>query len=548
MAALRLGHGKTIGAEAAELDPLLSSCFVSTEDYEAIRNPDDPRCVVVARAGTGKTAIIRRLQESQQDVIRINPQSLSFQFLCKSDMLRALRDSGVHLDAFYQSLWRHVLVIEILKHYLPAESSEKNRVMQALESLRRRDKRNAKIIEEASSYLDSLSQNFWNETTDRVQEIHRELEGSLRTELKLGDPWSQIFPAGGQLGYNRTRSEAFDERITIAQQVVSNTKVALLDRISNHIDSEIIGDRMKRCYIVIDDLDSNWVDESLVYQLTRSLLQEVFHLGSIIRFAKIIVCLRSNILAKVEATSPTRGYQRDKLESQRLSMTWSQKELQDLVERRVNHVLGLTYVGPRSYQSISQIFANASKAENSAWHFLTDHCYSRPRDYVHYINLCVRDTQGRLPLRLSDLRRVEPDFSRWRYAALIEEWQENYPGLGDIAMQLLAEREPTFPISEWSEDDVLGAVAEHEKAHWIQELATILLNSDDGTRAVRRRLAQIFYETGIIGLRLGPDGRVRYVHQDVAWIPDSELQSGEPRATVHPALRSHLRVHVLRRK
>ena len=41
---------------------------------------------------------------------------LAFRYLGDSDLIKALRESGVNLDYFYKLLWRHVFIVEILKH------------------------------------------------------------------------------------------------------------------------------------------------------------------------------------------------------------------------------------------------------------------------------------------------------------------------------------------------------------------------------------------------------------------------------------------------
>lgn len=59
----RFKPGFSIGGVAAESDPLLETCFVATDCYEAIRETTDPRCAIIGRAGTGKTAILEALKE-----------------------------------------------------------------------------------------------------------------------------------------------------------------------------------------------------------------------------------------------------------------------------------------------------------------------------------------------------------------------------------------------------------------------------------------------------------------------------------------------------
>ena len=60
--------------------------------------------------------------------VTIHPEELAFRYLGerRSDLIKALRQvfvtSGVNLDYFYKLLWRHVFVVEILKHRFPDDA------------------------------------------------------------------------------------------------------------------------------------------------------------------------------------------------------------------------------------------------------------------------------------------------------------------------------------------------------------------------------------------------------------------------------------------
>src|SRR5688500_8613348 len=117
----RLRRNLSIGSLTAELDhQLLERCFVETEAYEAVASPENSACIILGRSGSGKSAIIRHIVASGRfRTIDINPQQLALQFLGGSELLRALRDTGVHLDLFYKLVWRHVFVVELIKTIFP---------------------------------------------------------------------------------------------------------------------------------------------------------------------------------------------------------------------------------------------------------------------------------------------------------------------------------------------------------------------------------------------------------------------------------------------
>src|ERR1039458_8757804 len=95
----RFKPGFSFGGIAAETDALLESCFIPTGCYESINDMHSPRSAIIGRSGTGKTAILEQLdRENPGNIIRIDPEALAFQFLGKSDMIRALTRTGVNLD------------------------------------------------------------------------------------------------------------------------------------------------------------------------------------------------------------------------------------------------------------------------------------------------------------------------------------------------------------------------------------------------------------------------------------------------------------------
>jgi type II secretory ATPase GspE/PulE/Tfp pilus assembly ATPase PilB-like protein len=57
----------TIGAADAEQDKeFLKECFVEHGYLEVLRNCNDPRRIVLGRTGSGKTALLQKVLETEQ--------------------------------------------------------------------------------------------------------------------------------------------------------------------------------------------------------------------------------------------------------------------------------------------------------------------------------------------------------------------------------------------------------------------------------------------------------------------------------------------------
>jgi hypothetical protein len=106
----------TIGNPSAESDAeFLSACFVDNGSLDRLRNCGDHRGIVVGRTGAGKTALLRQLAETEERVVVLEPHDIALKHLADSTVIRFFESLGVNMDLFYQALWRHVFLVELIK-------------------------------------------------------------------------------------------------------------------------------------------------------------------------------------------------------------------------------------------------------------------------------------------------------------------------------------------------------------------------------------------------------------------------------------------------
>ncbi|WP_159001157.1 hypothetical protein [Streptomyces sp. SBT349] len=134
------GSNFSIGGEQAEADPLLLEAFYESDDYLTIASKEDRRCFVIARTGSGKSAALQRLEEENTDhVVRVSPEDLSLNYITNLGVMRHLDELEVSLDPLFIALWKHVLLVELIRHRYKVDSYSAK--MTFLSTLREKIKR-----------------------------------------------------------------------------------------------------------------------------------------------------------------------------------------------------------------------------------------------------------------------------------------------------------------------------------------------------------------------------------------------------------------------
>jgi hypothetical protein len=163
-----------IGDNAAEYDSLLRDAFLDTGELNIILDTSTPASVIVGRTGSGKTALITMLNERSDRVLRIHPENLSMQYLTNTTVIPWLLEHGVHLDVFYQLLWRHVLVMELIRDHfrLRDEEGQRNFLRRIADSLGIDSLRFNKTEQKAIAYYQEFNPEFWEESDVRGATDH----------------------------------------------------------------------------------------------------------------------------------------------------------------------------------------------------------------------------------------------------------------------------------------------------------------------------------------------------------------------------------------
>ena len=269
-AARRPQSNANLGGEQAEADPLLEFVFYRSGDYETIESRLDPRCFIIGRTGSGKSAAFQHLEETYgKKVIRITPEDLSLPYIVD---LRVIRYwiLDVNLDLLYTALWKHVLLVEVIRRRYNVDSPAAKQNF--LELIRDRIKRDP-AKKAALEYLDEFGSSFWCETDERVREITETFEERIDAEAsaRFGLPHAGV-SAGSDSGTIIT-TESRAEQADRFQRIVNQTQLARLNKMLNVLDEDIL-DTPISLYVIVDDLDREWVDERVANDLIRCLFKQ----------------------------------------------------------------------------------------------------------------------------------------------------------------------------------------------------------------------------------------------------------------------------------
>lgn len=435
----RFNRNDTIGTPDAEHDDVfLSDCFVDTGDLDVLRSCEELKRIVVGRTGAGKSALLRKLVETEEHVIRLKPSDLSLNYFANSEVLRFFAAAGTNLDPFYQLLWKHVIAVELIrqKYHITNETTQKT-FLQGLQDYFKRNR----AKEEAIAYLNKWGSNFWNETEFRVKEVLEKIEEELRASVG-GSALGLKLEAGGA---QRLTAEERQEVITRGARAVTQIQVSALSNVLTLLEEEVFTDRQEAYFVVIDDLDTGWVEDDLKYKLIRALIETVRAFKKV-RQVKVVVALRLDLLQRVIAATRDSGFQSEKYESMYLTLRWTPAQLEDVVNRRLAHLVKQRYTSKPV--SVCDLFPKKVQ-ETVFMKFLCARTFLRPRDAILFVNECLKRAAERNTVTAQMVSDAEAAYSEKRKISLQEEWSSVFPYV-DKYLEVLARRPNTFPVSELS--------------------------------------------------------------------------------------------------
>lgn len=526
----KLRKGVAIGTLAAENDTMLSNVFVDSGYVERLSDTGEGAFLILGRAGSGKTALIRRLKETKRHVVQLDPEELSMQYL-QNSALRTVANWGVNLEIFYKYLWRHICILELIRMRYGDSSEVVGALGGILMFLDPFIRESQKTRDLSRTYLETYGDNYWVKTDTRVKAIASEVEKKLRTDAKISAKLN-IPPTKFEVGASNEAATRVSEHVEAevierAQQIVSDFQIADLNRVVDALGKSGFTDIQNPYFIVIDDLDKNWMpDDSLYLDLVKSLLYTVRDLNYRLPSAKIIVALREDISHRVFQLRSPHEPQREKWSDVEVKVRWTKDELIEMVDSRLTEIYRSQYT--QKAPTLSDLMPQRRKKleEDEPIDYLLERTLMRPRDVIDFLNRCFDGTSEVSRLSLADIRSAEVGYSEARLHGILDEWGNSYRGL-QATFPLLTKLGARFNLSQITEEDVIEVLLDDRCADcaWLEALVKRFSKNSNCIPSICNELVSVWYFVGLVGLKDTASHRI-FFSLDRSLNPKIDLQPG----------------------
>jgi hypothetical protein len=516
----------TIGAAAAEEDTeFLKECFVEHGYIDVLKNCKDSRRILLGRTGSGKTALLHKLMETEERCIEIKPESLALAYVSNSTIIQFVSELGVDLDIFFKLLWRHVFAVELLKQHFGIDTEDAKLSVITQIRLMFKGKKHQLALE----YLDKWGRSFWEETDNRIKELTTTLEQGIMESIKGKIPGFSL-----SSGDTRTLTEQQkSEVVQRAQHVVNEVQIRQLSDVIDLLD-DILKDPQKRYYLTIDRLDEHWVEDKTRYRLIRALIETVRDFRKI-RHVKILIAIRYDLLSRVIKLTRDAGFQEEKYLSLYLPIEWTKDNLISVLDHRINYLVKRRYTSsPVGYKDVLPEKVKGEKAIS----YILERTLLRPRDAIVFFNNCIKRAADRPIISATMIRDAEGEYSKDRLRALADEWNADFPSLIDFAM-ILKSHKYHFPIEhltiqqceDFCLDFTINATGSKD---FLSAIASQVVELALSPKDFRRSLFQVFYRVGLVGLKLETYEKFSWMDSGRAVVSSAEI-TDTTRVAVHTA-------------
>lgn len=527
-----------IGELDAESDiNFLENCFIDSGYLSKLLDSSDTASIIVGRTGAGKIALLHMVTQKAYKFKKLDPNDISIRFLEHSDIISFFEALNVNLDMFYKILWRHILIMELLKirHDIKSEYDTDHFFSGLLSKFKKNE-----IKRKAIEYFREWGDKFWIDTDNHLKEITYKLERD--TKASLGGDYTGISLTSE---YAKHLSEEKKHEVRKrASEVVSSLQIQKLNEILELLAEYSFSDTQKNYYIIIDQLDENWAENNTRYKFIRALIEEI-KVFRRVKNIKIIAALRHDLLISVFNLTRSSGFQEEKYESYILDIKWSSNQLIELVRKRIHEVFRRQYT--KDGVEINDLFPTPKGGTKGKqpMEYVIERTLYRPRDVLQFVNECFSVALERERVSWDSIHKAESIYSGKRLKSLKEEWGDIYPSFEETIeiLRELPERFSKNDLPKASLDNILTELSFEDTDDPCALIASKLLNGEARESDVINEILLCLYKIGALGFKVTPQSPYKWSFRDSAPVSRGDLKRANG-IKVHKMLHSALEIRI----
>jgi hypothetical protein len=527
-----------IGSPDAETDELLLNAFIQVENLTEMVDTRNQKSILLGRTGSGKSAIIRYIKNNLDNVQEIVPEAMSLRFLSNSTILKYFNTLGVNLNLFYKVLWKHIFIVELLKMYFDDETSsfKKKSLFERLrQKIQINNKKNQARKEKAIKYMENWSNDFWQQTEVLIKTFENSIREKFAQSVGMDIDFANL-----DLSNERFKDQRFVyEAKQKAESIISSSQVVELLDLIDIMKSDLFTSHQKKFYLVIDDLDKEWIDDTSRLELIGAMIDVIKEFRQL-QGVKIMISLRENLNEIVFSKHDHKGNQREKIKPLYSNLTWASHELKDLIDKR------LRYLSEDEFD-VKEAFYESRRGHKKGFDYIVERTYYRPRDVISFFNHMIENANNKSVFTNDIIAKAEPSYSLERFQALEDEWSENF-GRISLVCDFLKGINNGFRLKSVQEEKFADIFLEEKYQGLFKGDLSYALQSwkagEIGFTSFLKKLIFILYRTGIIGIKKGPTYPTAFYYTKEVIIERSDV-SNSCKFYVHPALYSFLKVNVI---
>lgn len=206
------------------------------------------------------------------------------------------------------------------------------------------------------------------------------------------------------------------------------------------------------------------------------------------------------------------------------------------MDKRLNRLIQSRYTSQKI--QLHDILPSRVESQESV-DYILERTMMQPRDVIHFINKCIQQAIDRKGITATLLKSAEGEYSRDRLRYLADEWAADYPDLIEF-VKILRESAIKFTLKDIMSREggefCLNYTIEKpaEPCAFLSSLAREVAHGNCSTDDFVKRIFQVFYKTGIVGLKIEAQDTYIWSTARQKGVSLPEIDS-ETKIMIHPA-------------